>query len=272
MKIKRLRKVNESNEIVEAVDQSIFLPISRGGDHGYFTVYGTNRRGDVEALHINKVYARSGDSFTVSDGYDRYRVWKYTNPEDAKKDLEFAQRMWPYGPKWEIAELVKEGRYYVLKDQPAETNESLTEAAEDVSILKFSEFNDIINGNKNLDIDDQTFSDELGDILFTELKRSHPGYSEDQLEDIASNDYIYTYRKLDKSGRLKVSEFIRKHISDESGNKETGETVYAMIAGRDSKVFKTREAAEKRSKQYNYNVSMSGSNDGYSYVVETTLQ
>lgn len=65
---------------------------------------------------------------------------------------------------------------------------------------------------------------------------------------------------------------IKKYLKENKITEAEGETVYIMVAGGNSKVFRNREDAEARSKRFNYNVEMSGSSSGYSRVVETTLQ
>ena len=87
-------------------------------------------------------------------------------------------------------------------------------------------------------------------------------------ESISTNESL----KGNKSEEIMKIKRLRRVNESKKLTEAAEDTVYIVVAGRDSKVFRTREAAEKRSKQYNYNVSMSGSNDGYSYVVETTLQ
>lgn len=49
-------------------------------------------------------------------------------------------------------------------------------------------------------------------------------------------------------------------------------TVYVVVDGKDTKVYRNKEEAEAEAKKVNYNIYMSGSNEGYAYVVETEVK
>ena len=107
-------------------------------------------------------------------------------------------------------EALKYGDSKKLKNQSID--ESLTEALPHV--LKIKEFEDILSGKGESDLDDQAFSDELGDIIWPELKRMFKDYPDDKLENMF-DDYTDMYKRLDRLGREKVTEFIDKHITIE---------------------------------------------------------
>lgn len=49
-------------------------------------------------------------------------------------------------------------------------------------------------------------------------------------------------------------------------------TVYVVINGKNTKVYTNKTDAEAEAKRVNYYKEMSGSNEGYAYIVETEVK